>query len=80
MIFVYFLEVWRCFKVNILWKVLGMLIFIENMILRYVKSKVDWWINVAYYNRECIRRGAIVDKMVCCKNFGCLMCLYLKVE
>ena len=28
------------------------------MILRYVKSKADWWTNVAHYNRERIRRGS----------------------
>ena len=38
------------------------------MILRYVKSKADWWTNVAHYNRERIRRGATVDKTVCRKN------------
>lgn len=37
---------------------------IENMILRYVKMKADWWTNVAHYNRERIRRGATVDKTV----------------
>ncbi len=34
---------------------------IENMILRYVKSKADWWTNTAHYNRERIRRGATVS-------------------
>lgn len=53
-------EVWRCWKVNIFWKVLGFFIFIENMIFRYVKVKVDWWINIVYYNRERIRRGVTV--------------------
>jgi pre-mRNA-processing factor 8 len=24
---------------------------IENMILRYIKQKADWWTNAAYYNR-----------------------------
>ena len=42
----------------------GMPAPIENMILRYVKSKADWWTNVAHYNRERIRRGATVDKTV----------------
>ena len=53
-----FSEAWRCFKANIPWKVPGMPAPIENMILRYVKSKADWWTNVAHYNRERIRRGA----------------------
>ena len=35
------------------------------MILRYVKSKADWWTQSAHYNRERIRRGATVDKTVC---------------
>ena len=35
---------------------------IENMILRYIKSKADWWTSVAHYNRK--RRGATVDKVV----------------
>ncbi len=50
------------------------------MILRYVKSKADWWTNTAHYNRERIRRGATVDKTVCKKNLGRLTRLYLKAE
>jgi pre-mRNA-processing factor 8 len=73
-------EAWRCFKANIPWKVPGMPTPIENMILRYVKSKADWWTNVAHYNRERIRRGATVDKTVCRKNLGRLTRLYLKAE
>ena len=60
---------------------------IENIILRYFKSKADWWcsyvvssvfmnvladfyLRVAHYNRERIRRGATVDKAVVKKNLG----------
>ena len=43
---------------------------IENIILRYIKSKADWWCSVAHYNRERIRRGATVDKAVVKKNLG----------
>ena len=50
------------------------------MILRYVKAKADWWINVAHYNRERIRRGATVDKTVAKKNLGRLTRLWLKAE
>lgn len=32
---------------------------IENMILRYVKMKADWWTNVAHYNREVRRLPAL---------------------
>ena len=53
---------------------------IENMILRYVKSKADWWTNVAHYNRERIRGGLTVDKTVCRKNLGRLTRLWLKAE
>ncbi|TGO48742.1 hypothetical protein BOTNAR_0461g00020 [Botryotinia narcissicola] len=49
-------EAWRCWKSNIPWKVPGLPAPIENIILRYVKSKADWWISVAHYNRERIRR------------------------
>jgi pre-mRNA-processing factor 8 len=73
-------EAWRSFKANIPWKVPGMPVPIENMILRYVKSKADWWTNVAHYNRERIRRGATVDKTVCRKNLGRLTRLWLKAE
>ncbi|KAJ1939365.1 pre-mRNA-splicing factor 8, partial [Kickxella alabastrina] len=34
-------EAWRCYKANIPWQVPGMPKPIENMILRYVKSKAD---------------------------------------
>ncbi|OAO99508.1 hypothetical protein AXX17_AT4G44100 [Arabidopsis thaliana] len=73
-------EAWRCWKANIPWKVPGLPVAIENMILRYVKSKADWWTNVAHYNRERIRRGATVDKTVCRKNLGRLTRLWLKAE
>ena len=53
---------------------------IENIILRYIKSKADWWTSVAHYNRERIRRGATVDKAVVKKNLGRLTRLYLKAE
>jgi pre-mRNA-processing factor 8 len=53
---------------------------IENMILRYVKAKADWWTQVAHYNRERIKRGATVDKTVCKKNLGRLTRLWLKSE
>ncbi|XP_026190475.1 pre-mRNA-processing-splicing factor 8 [Cyclospora cayetanensis] len=73
-------EAWRCWKANIPWKVPGLPAPIENMILRYVKMKADWWTNAAYYNRERIRRGATVDKTVCRKNLGRLTRLWLKAE
>ncbi|KAG0100716.1 Pre-mRNA-processing-splicing factor 8 [Podila epicladia] len=73
-------ESWRCWKANIPWKVPMMPAPIENMILRYVKNKADWWTNVAHYNRERIRRGATVDKTVTKKNLGRLTRLWLKAE
>ncbi|GAO18226.1 hypothetical protein UVI_02022920 [Ustilaginoidea virens] len=73
-------EAWRCWKSNIPWKVPGLPAPVENIILRYVKSKADWWISVAHYNRERIRRGATVDKTVAKKNVGRLTRLWLKAE
>lgn len=73
-------EAFRCWKSNTPWKVEGLPAPIENMILRYVKMKADWWTNAAYYNRERIKRGATVDKTVCKKNLGRLTRLYLKAE
>lgn len=73
-------EAWRCWKANIPWKVPGLPAPIENMILRYVKSKADWWTSVAHFNRERIRRGATVDKTVAKKNLGRLTRLWLKAE
>ncbi|ODN04627.1 Pre-mRNA-processing-splicing factor 8 [Orchesella cincta] len=73
-------EAWRCWKANIPWKVPGLPTPVENMILRFVKMKSDWWTNTAHYNRERIRRGATVDKTVCKKNLGRLTRLYLKSE
>ena len=52
------------------WKVPGMPTAIENIILRYIKSKADWWCSVAHYKREHIRHGATVDKAIVKKNLG----------
>ncbi|KAF7458659.1 Pre-mRNA-processing-splicing factor 8 [Cryptosporidium felis] len=73
-------ESWRCWKANLPWKVPGMPSAVENIILRYVKLKADWWTNSAYYNRERIRRGATVDKTVVKKNLGRLTRLFIKAE
>ena len=73
-------EAWRCWKANVPWKVPGLPTPVENMILRYVKAKADWWTNVGHYNRERIRRGATVDKAVAQKNLGRLTRLWLKAE
>ena len=77
-IFQHFSEAWRCWRANIPWKVSGMPVIIENMILRYVKAKADWWTNATYYQRERIKRGATCDKIICRKNLGRLTRLYLK--
>ena len=73
-------EAWRCWKANIPWKVPGLPVPVENMILRYVKAKADWWTSAAHFNRERIRRGATVDKTVSRKNLGRLTRLWLKAE
>lgn len=73
-------EAFRCWKANIPWKVPGMPAPIENMILRYVKAKADWWTNISHYNRERIKRGGTVDKTVVKKNLGRLTRLWLKAE
>ncbi|KYQ89964.1 hypothetical protein DLAC_08534 [Tieghemostelium lacteum] len=73
-------ESWRCWKANIPWKVPGLPVPIENMILRYVKAKADWWTNVSHYQRERIKRGATIDKTACKKNLGRLTRLWLKAE
>eukprot|EP00177_Eucheuma_denticulatum_P001723 GFKZ01003086.1.p1 GENE.GFKZ01003086.1~~GFKZ01003086.1.p1 ORF type:complete len:2461 (-),score=311.25 GFKZ01003086.1:326-7555(-) len=73
-------EAWRCWKSNTPWKVPGLPAPVENMIMRYVKSKADWWTNVAHFNRERIRRGATVDKTIVKKNQGRMARLWLKAE
>jgi pre-mRNA-processing factor 8 len=73
-------EAWRRWKANVPWKVPGMPVPVENMILRYVKAKADWWTSVAHYNRERLRRGAAVDKASVKKNLGRLTRLWLKAE
>jgi hypothetical protein len=73
-------EAWRCWKANIPWKVPGLPVPIENMILRYVKAKADWYTSAAHYNRERIRRGATIDKTVAKKNLGRLTRLWIKAE
>ena len=73
-------EAWRCWKANVSWKVPGMPKPIENIILRYVKAKADWYTNITHYNRERIRRGATVDKTVAKKNLGRLTRLWIKAE
>lgn len=73
-------EAWRCWKANVPWSVPGMPPPVEAIILRYVKNKSDWWINVTQYQRERIKRGATVDKTVTRKNLGRLTRLWLKAE
>lgn len=73
-------EAWRCWKSNTPWKVPGLPLAVENIIMRYVKSKADWWTNVTHFNRERILRGATVDKTIVRKNQGRMSRLWLKAE
>lgn len=73
-------EAWRCWKSNTPWKVPGLPAPVEKVIMRYVKSKADWWTNVTHFNRERILRGATVDKTVVKKNQGRMARLWLKAE
>ncbi|KAI0564470.1 pre-mRNA processing 8 protein PRP8 [Gracilaria domingensis] len=73
-------EAWRCWKSNTPWKVPGLPKPVENIIMRYVKSRADWWTNVAHFNRERILRGATVDKTIVKKNQGRMARLWLKAE
>ena len=52
----------------------------ENMILRYVKAKADWWTNIAHYNRERIKRGGTVDKTVVKVCLQICHCHLLKIR
>lgn len=58
----------------------GLPVSIENMILRFVKSKADWWTNAAHYDHKHIRRGVSVHKTVCSKSLGRLTRFWLKAE
>ncbi|KAK2962369.1 putative Pre-mRNA-processing-splicing factor 8 [Blattamonas nauphoetae] len=73
-------EAWRCWRANVPWKVPGLPAPVENLILKYVKLKADWWTSTAHFGRERIQRGATVDKTVCKKNLGRLTRLYMKDE
>jgi pre-mRNA-processing factor 8 len=73
-------EGWRCWKANIPWKVPGLPLQIESMILRYVKMKADWYVNTAHWQRERIRRFATVDKAVQKRNLGRMSRLFIKTE
>ena len=48
-------EGWRYWQTNIPWKVFGLPIPVEYMIVCYVKSKTDWCTITAYYNKERIK-------------------------
>lgn len=73
-------EAWRCWKSNTPWKVPGLPPPVEDMIMRFVKAKADWWTNVTHFNRERIRRGSTVDRTIVRKNQGRMARLWLKAE
>ena len=66
--------------VNLYVQIPGLPTAIENMILRYVKMKADWYINTAHWQRERIRRFATVDKSVQKRNLGRMTRLFIKSE
>lgn len=73
-------EAWRCWKANIPWKVPGLPPPLESLILRYVKSKADWWVSNAYYARERIAREGTIDKAIVRKSTVRLTRLYFKQQ
>lgn len=73
-------ESWRCWKANVVWKVPGMPIEIENLIKKYVELKANWWTTNTIQTRKRIREGITMDKTACKKNMGRLSRLYFKRE
>ncbi|KAL0224761.1 hypothetical protein RCL1_002673 [Eukaryota sp. TZLM3-RCL] len=73
-------EAWRCWKANLPWKVPGMPQPIEDLILRYVKQKSDWWTQSAHIIRERVKKGVAIDRVAAKKNLGRIARLYLKEE
>ena len=53
-------EAWRCWKANIPWKVPGLPAPVENMILRYVKSKADWCVPRSRVCGSSVRLSAVL--------------------
>jgi hypothetical protein len=47
-------------QANIPWKVPGLPAPVENMILRYVKQKADWWTQVR------LRKTTAMHQALCC--------------
>ncbi|KAJ1028734.1 hypothetical protein NDA16_001899 [Ustilago loliicola] len=72
-------EAWRACRSNTPWSP-NLPAPIENLILRYVKQKFDWWTSVAHQQRARIARGATVDKTAVRKNQGRLTRLFLRAE
>lgn len=52
------------FQANIPWKVPGLPAPVENMILRYVKQKADWWTQVIHF-LPLLQPQPLVHSMVC---------------
>ncbi|SCU81555.1 LAME_0B07646g1_1 [Lachancea meyersii CBS 8951] len=73
-------EAWRCWKANVAWNVAGMPEPVKAIIERYIKAKADGWVSAAHYNRDCIKRGAHVEKTAVRKNLGRLTRLWMKYE
>ena len=76
----HFSEAWRRRKSNQPWRVPGLAPNIDALIRRFVKQKEDWWVSAAYYNREKLIKGQVVDKVTIRKNHGRLVRLQLKSE
>ncbi|OHT05186.1 Pre-mRNA-processing-splicing factor 8 [Tritrichomonas foetus] len=73
-------EAWRCWKANIPWKVPGINPTMESLILRYVKSKANWWVSNTHYARERISREGTIDKAIIRKSTARLTRLYFKKQ
>nr|UXY88510.1 splicing factor Prp8 [Cryptomonas curvata] len=73
-------KAWKCWKANLPWTKNNISFQYQKLIIKYLKVKSEWYIQTTFIDREKIRRGSKIDKILIKKNTGKMTRLWFRAE
>jgi pre-mRNA-processing factor 8 len=73
-------KAWKCWKANLPWFEKNISILTRKLIFKYLKAKSEWFIMKTFTDREQIKRGIKIDKILIKKNTEKMTRLWFRAE
>nr|UXY88006.1 splicing factor Prp8 [Cryptomonas curvata] len=73
-------KAWKCWKANIPWFKKNIGLLTQKLVVKYLKAKSEWFTMKTFIDREQIKRGVKVDRILIKKNTEKMTRLWFRAE